>query len=805
MLRNYFKLASRNFSNHKGITFIQLIGLSSGLAVCLLIILVVKYEYSFDKFHSKADKIYRVVANYNKAGEETYSATTPYPMPDALRNDFPELKKVAGVHIQHDAVVRTETRKLFKESSVLFAQPELVDILAIKMITGNVKSSLGKLNQAIVNNTVAKKYFGNVNPIGQTLKLDNKLEVQVTGVMQDWPENSHLTPSILVSYISFNKEYFGFDPTEWGLHSAGRTYILAPDNFDIPALKTKLQAFVKNHIPEDDRNGVSFDVQPLKTFHTDQRYLSGEEKNNAISPVYLHIFLFIGGLILLVAMINYVNLSTARGALRNKEIGVRKLIGASRKQVAWQLLAETILLTMIAGLLAIGILALIIPWFNHLFNKSVQLTFSPLFIIDYFISLLILSVIAGIYPSFILSGTKPLLLAKAHVLSGAGNNQWVRQSLVAVQFACAVALVFGTLVIALQIKYIHGKDPGFQTKNMLTVELPEAKNLNVLRREWLKIAGVQNITFNLGAPASESNFRTGLYPEKGSKNRIDINIKPVDASYLQTFKLLIQAGRWFTPADEKYADDELSEKDQRYNFVINEKLADALGFQDVQQVIGKKYVIGINDIEGEVVGVVKDFHYASLHEAIKPLVFFNFPHFYLTAGIELSNDNPQIALKSIEKIYASQFPDTIFQHEFLDDTIDKFYEADKRAFNILMLFAALALLLACLGLVGLSVFVIQRRFKEIGIRKVLGSTVSGIVKLLSWEFLKPVFIACLLAFPVSWWAMNKWLADFAYRINISWWMLLIAGVSAVVIAMSTVAFQSVKAAISNPTKNLRTE
>jgi putative ABC transport system permease protein len=805
MFKNNLKLAIRNFLSHKGITFIQIIGLSAGLAVCLLIILVVRYEYSFDKFHSKGDKVYRIVLNYNKNGEESYSATTPYPLPDAMRNDFPELKKIAGIHIQHDAVIKTKDRKLFKEPSILFAQPELADILDIKMVTGNVKTSLGQLNQAIINKTAAKKYFGDENPVGQTITLDNKLDVQVAGVMNDWPQTSHLTPSILVSYISFTEKYFGFDPKQWGVHSAGRTYFLAPDNFNIPALKAKLQAFIKDHIPEDDRTGFTFDVQPLKTFHTDQRYLSDEEKSSAISPVYLNIFLLIGGLILLVAVINYINLSTARGALRNKEIGVRKLIGASRKQVTWQLLVETVLLTFIAGVAAMGILSLILPWFNKLFQKSIAFSFPPLFIITYFFFLLVISLIAGIYPAFVLSGAKPLVLARSRALTGSSNKQWVRQSLVAIQFACAVALVFGTLVIALQIRYIHKKDQGFQTKNMLTIQLPEAKNFDLLRREWAKIAGVQNVTFNLAAPASETNFGTGLFPVKGSKDRIDIQFKPVDAEYQRTFGLHLIAGRWLNAEDEKYADLKLPEKDQRYSFVVNEKLVHALGLRNVQDAIGKKYVIGVNDIEGEIVGVVRDFHYASLHEPIKPLVFSNFSYFYYSAGIQLSNDHPQAALKAIEKVYTSQFPDTIFQYAFLDDTINGFYESDQRAFNILMLFAALALLLACLGLVGLSIFVIQRRFKEIGIRKVLGSTVSGIVTLLSWEFLRPVFVACLIAFPVSWWAMNKWLNDFAYRINISWWMLLLAGVTAVIIAMVTVGFQSIKAALSNPVKNLRTE
>ncbi|HUS00967.1 MAG TPA: ABC transporter permease, partial [Chitinophagaceae bacterium] len=598
MFKSYFKLASRNFLRHKGITFIQLLGLSAGLAICLLIVLVVKYEYSFDKFHSKGDKIYRIVLNYNKGGEQSYSATTPYPLPDALRNDFPELKKIAGIHIQHDAVVRTNDKKLFKESSIIFAHPELADILDIKMISGNVKASLAQLNQAIINKTAAKKYFGDADPVGQTLKLDNKLDVQVAGVMEDWPENSHLTPSMLVSYASFTEEYLGLDPKQWGVHSAGRTYFLAPDNLNIRALKTKFSAFIKDRIPADDNTGFTFDVQPLKTFHTDQRYLSGEEKTAAISPVYLNIFLLIGGLILLVAIINYVNLSTARGALRNKEIGVRKLIGASRRQVTWQLLAETVLLTVFAGIVAIGILALILPWFNNLFNKSIPITFSPVFVTGYIILLLVLSLVAGIYPAFILSGAKPLVLAKSRAFTGGRSRQWVRQSLVAIQFACAVALVFGTLIIALQIKYIHKKDPGFQTKNMITVQLPEAKNFDPLRREWAKIPGVQNVTFNLGAPASESNFGTGLFPEKGNKNRIDIQLKPVDAGYQQTFALHMEAGRWFTTEDEKYADIKLPEKDQRYNFVINEKLAHALGFKNVEQAIGKKYVIGVNDIEG---------------------------------------------------------------------------------------------------------------------------------------------------------------------------------------------------------------
>lgn len=805
MFKNNFKLAFRNFLNHKGITSIQLIGLSAGLAVCLLILLVVKYEYSFDKHHSKADNVYRVVLNYKKAGEETFSATTPYPLADALRNYFPELKKVAGLHLQKDAIVKTDTRELFKESSVIFAQPEFAEILDINMIAGNAKASLEGLNQAIINKATATKYFKDVNPLGKLLKLDNKLEVQVTGVMENWPENSHLTPSIIVSYVSFNAKYLGLEPNNWGMKTAGRTYFLAPDNLNIPSLKTKLQAFIKNKIPAEAATGFSFDVQPLKSVHTDQRYLSASETNTAISPVYLNIFLLIGGLILLIAVINYINLSTARGALRNKEIGVRKLIGASRKQVTWQLLAETILLTILAGVLAIGILTLILPWFNKVFQKSVTISFSPVFIIVYFVLLLVLSFLAGLYPAFILSGAKPLVLAKSKALSGGRGKQWIRQTLVAVQFGCAVALLFGTLIIALQFNYINKKDPGFLTKNMLTVQLPEAKNFDMLRREWTKVAGVQNITFNFGAPVSDNGFGTTLIPEKGSQNTIDIQLKPVDAGYLGAFKLNMHAGRWLTVEDEKFADLSLPAKDQRYKLVINEKLANTLGFKDVQQAIGKKYVIGLNEIEGEIVGVVKDFHHASLHQEIKPVVFINFPYFYFSAGIQLANDHPQAAIKAIEKIYASQFPDTIFQYEFLDETINKLYHSDKKTFNILMVFAILALLLACLGLVGLSIFVIQRRFKEIGIRKVLGSTIPGIVKLLSWEFLKPVFVACLFAFPVSWWAMNKWLDDFAYRINISWWMLLVAGVAAIIVAMITVGFQSVKAAITNPVKNLRTE
>ena len=637
------------------------------------------------------------------------------------------------------------------------------------------------------------------------VKLDNKLDLQVSGVMNDWPATSHLIPSMLVSYQSLNKDYVGLDIAEWGLNMSGRTYFLAPDNFNEAAFRNDLRSFVKKYYTSTDAQGIQLDIQPMKDFHLSKKYTS-EADTPAISTAYLNIFSLIAGLILLVAIINYVNLTTARGILRNREIGVRKLIGASRLQVATQLLAETMLLTLFSGLLAVGILKAVIPFFNQLFEKSLSLDFTFTFITGYSLFLLVLSLLAGAYPAFMLSGAKPLLLAKAKQLStGVNSKQWVRQTLVTVQFACAVIFVFGSLVIALQIKYVHEKDPGFKTQDLLNVSLPEPKNFDLLRREWAGITGVDNITFNLGAPVSDNNFGTSLFTDKNNKNRIDIQVKPTDAGYLKTFGLQMVAGRWFTQDDERYANFDLPENQQHFNFIINEKLAHTLGFADVKDVIGKRYTIGVNDIEGEIVGVVKDFNYKSMHDPIESVLLTSFPFFYYNAGIHLAPGYSSATLKAIEKVYSSHFPDTIFEYSFLDDTMNKFYKADERTFNILLLFAGLALLLACMGLVGLSVFVIQRRFKEIGIRKVLGSTVTGIVKLLSWEFLKPVLFACLIAFPISWWAMNKWLNDFAYRINMSWWMLLAAGLFSVIIALVTVGFQSIKAAVANPTTNLRTE
>jgi putative ABC transport system permease protein len=805
MLQNYFKLALRNFRKYKGITFIQLLGFSAGLAICLLIVLVVQYEYSFDKFNKKAGHIYRIVENFKKENSSKSSVTTPYPLPAALRTDFPELKKVVAMHIQKNAQVMNSDHKLFKEFSVVFSGPEILDIFDISILSGNGKTALSQPNQVILSENVAKKYFGKNSAIGQMLMLDNKIDMQVAGIMRDWPSNSHLVPSMLVSYPSLSKEYIGLDITEWGLNIAGRTYFLAPDNFDETAFRKNLSAFVKKYYPPNDAQSIKLDIQPMQDFHLNQTYIS-ETDTPAISLVYLNIFSLIAGLILLVAIINYVNLTTARSILRNREIGVRKLIGASRLQVGTQLLAETILLTFIAGILALGIVKIVLPWFNHLFEKCVSLRLTPSFMGGYILLLLVLSLLAGGYPAIILSGAKPLQLAQSKSLStGTNAKQWVRQTLVTVQFACAVVFVFGSLVIALQIKYVHEKDPGFKIQNLVNVSLPLPKDFDVLRREWANITGVESITFNLGAPVSDNNFGTSLFTDKNNKNRIDIQVKPTDAGYLKTFGLKMVAGRWFTADDERYANFDLPANQQHFNFIINEKLAHTLGFNDVKDALGKRYTIGVNDIEGEIVGVVKDFHYQSMHQPIQSVLLTSFPFFYYNAGLQLAKGYSAATLKAIEKVYSAHFPDTIFEYEFLDDTMNKFYKADERAFSILLLFAGLAILLACMGLVGLSVFVIQRRFKEIGIRKVLGSTVTGIVKLLSWEFLKPVFFACLIALPVSWWAMNKWLNDFAYRINMSWWMLAVAGIFSILIALFTVGFQSVKAAIANPTTNLRTE
>jgi ABC-type antimicrobial peptide transport system permease subunit len=805
VLKNYFKLALRNFKKYKGITLIQLLGFSAGLAICLLIMLVIRYEYSFDKFNKKEAHIYRVTENITKDNSKKFSVTTPYPLPAVLRADNPELKKVVAMHIQKNGQVMNGDHKLFKEFSIVFSSPEILDVFDIDVKSGNGKSALSQPNQVILSQSAAKKYFGDRNPIGQLIKLDNKLDLQVAGIMNDWPATSHLVPSMLVSYQSFTKEYIGMDISQWGLNMSGRTYFLAPDNFNESAFRNNLGAFVKKYFSPQDAEGLRLDIQPMKDFHLSKSYTS-EADTPAISTTYLNIFSLIAGLILLVAIINYVNLTTARGILRNREIGVRKLIGASRVQVALQLLAETMVLTLFSGFLAIVIVEAVIPFFNQLFEKSVSLNLSPSFISAYLLFLALLSLVAGAYPALILSSTKPLLLAQAKQLStGVNSKQWVRQTLVTVQFACAVIFVFGSLVIALQIKYVHQKDPGFVTQNILNVSLPEAKDFDVLRRELTGITGVENVTFNLGAPVSDNNFGTSLYTDKNNKNRIDIQVKPTDAGYLKTFGLKMVAGRWFNEDDERYANFDLPENQQHFNFIINEKLAHTLGFTDVKAILGRRYKIGVNDIEGEIVGVLKDFNYKSMHDPIESVLLTSFPFFYYNAGIQLAPGYPASALRSIEKIYSSHFPDTIFEYSFLDETMNKFYKADERAFNILLLFAGLALLLACMGLVGLSVFVIQRRFKEIGIRKVLGSTVTGIVKLLSWEFLKPVLFACLIAFPISWWAMNRWLNDFAYRINMTWWMLAAAGIFSIIIALVTVGFQSIKAAIANPTINLRTE
>lgn len=804
MIKNYFKIAFRNLWKNKGITALQLLGLSAGLAVCILILMTIKYENSFDKYNSKGDRIYRIVSDHNQGGNVSNSVTTPYPLAAAMKAEFPELEKVSAIHHTSNSFVQLPDKSLFKENDVFFCEPDFLDILDVPLIRGNAKQSLANPGNAVITSEIAKKYFGTNDAIGKTFRLENKIDLQVTAIMDKWPATSHIRPNILVSYSSFSKEYLGLPIEQWGMNISGRTYILTPENFNPEAFERKMVAFVKKYYPQDEAPFIKLGLQPLFDFHLSDKYKPDGE-TTAVSSTYLQIFGWIAALILLIAVINYVNLSTARSGLRSREIGVRKVIGATKKQVMLQFLAESVLFTVFAGVFAVVLAALMLPWLNKLFEKFIPFYFSLPALGIYAIGILLLGCVAGVYPSLILASVKPLSLVQAKSYSGNHNKNRVRQALVAVQFACAIAFVFGSIVIAMQIYYVRHKDPGFKTEKLVNVSIPEPKHLEEMRRDWQNIPGVEDITFNLGAPVSENNFGTSLVVDAATNRKIDLVVKPVDYQYPKTYGLTLLAGRWLTKEDEKYADHTLPDKDQRYNFVINEKLAKALGYNDLQEALGKKYQVGVNDIIGEIVGVVKDFHYKSLHDPIEPLLLMNFSYFFSSAGIKLKTESNPATIEAIKKIYASYFPNALFEYEFMDKAMDRYYKNDEQAFRLLMFITVLAVLLAALGLVGLSVFVIQRRTKEIGIRKVLGSTVNGIVKKLSWEFLQPVLLACLVAFPLSWWAMNKWLENFAYRISITIWIPVITAFVAVIIALITVGFQSLKAAYSNPVKSLRTE
>lgn len=810
MIKNYFKIAWRNLMRHKTFSFINIFGLSLGIATCFIIMMYVQNELSFDRFNKNADRIVRIVFKADINGGKIFEANVMPPVAQTMKNDYPEVQDATRLQVGGAPKIIYKG-KIFKDDEMAFVDPNFFSIFTLPLIEGDAKTALQQPNTIIISKAIAKKYFGNEDALGKTLVFpDNKnVSFKVTGVMDNVPENSHFHFDLFASMLSMDNA----KSDSW-MGSNFFTYVLLKPGADYKKLASKLPAMVEKYMgPQIQQNmGISlkqfitkgnhlgFALQPLTSIHLYSH--SNYELSPPGNAMYVYIFGAIAVFMLLIACINFINLSTAGASQRAKEVGVRKVIGSGRPQLIKQFLIESALLVFIALLISVILVKLALPVFNNISGQELHFNFN-LTVVASFIGLgLLVSFIAGLYPAFYLSSFKPVQVLKGK-FTRANRSFGLRSGLVVFQFFISVGLIIGTIVVWKQMQFIQNKNLGYDKEQLLTIPNSYAlgKNETVFKQEMLQNPQIVNATISSYKPAGPSNGGNALaYPEGRDNEIMKTTEYHVDENYIPTFEMKMVAGRNFS---ENFATDSTA-------MIINETAANAFGWNKTngyREALGKTIIRensnrGIN-VPYHIIGVIKDFNFQSLHQSITPLLMTLEPDHGLIFKVKTADIKGLLAsMKTNWDKFNTGEP---FTFSFMDDLYNKTYAAEQNTGTILNIFALLTILVACLGLFGLVTYTAEQRTKEIGIRKVLGASVVSVTKMLSKDFIKLVFIACLIAFPLSWWAMHQWLQSFAYRINISGWMFLAAGVIAILIALITVSFQAVRAAMANPVKSLRSE
>jgi putative ABC transport system permease protein len=807
MIKNYFKIAFRNLMKYKFISFINLFGLTVGLACCLLITSYILNELSFDRYNKNAKNIYRIERTFLNAETGALSlqlgAVAP-PFAPLLENDFKNIKHATRL-LPISSIPVKYGENIFNEKGLFFAEQNVFDVFDFKVTEGNPANALAEPFSVMLDQKTAKKYFGNTDPLNKVIRLGNQYDCKVTGLFKDLPENSHWHPEILLSFNTLkDSAVYGAENlrTNWG-NNAFYTYLLVPDHFNAKTFEAQLPAFQNRHIPADGKFKASdYSVLTLRKLTDIHLYAHTDEEieiNGDIKRVY--IFAAIALFILLIACINYMNLSSARSVLRAKEIGVRKTAGAGKGELITQFLSESVFIAWMAAVLAFTLTVVALPALNQLSGQNLSvnnlLHWNVLIVI--LLVPFIVGILSGIYPALYLSSFEPVKVLKGIIIKGGGNISF-RKALVVFQFSISIVLIIATVIVFQQLNYIQNKSLGFDKDHVVTVRYNSGldHSYQSFKDELLSNSNIREVALSSRIPSGRLLDSQGSQLNRGDSlapSKADIKYVVADEDFIPTYGIKIVAGRNFS---KDYGMDTSS-------FLINATAVKALELKSNEAAVGKQFQYG--DRKGTIVGVFNDFNFESLHQRIIPLVLYE-PS--VTDGnvgnisIKTSGNVPA-ALAQIEKTWKKYLPEIPYEYKFLDARYAKLYEAENKESSILIIFSCIAIFIACLGLFGLSAFTITQRVKEIGIRKVLGASTGSIVELISKDFLVLVVIAAIIAFPVAWYAMNHWLHNFAYRINIAWWVFVAAGIIAFLIAFATISFQAVKAAISNPVKSLRSE
>ena len=807
MLTNHFKIAWRNIVRQKQASLINLLGLSLGIVSALILFVIVQYEWSYDRFHKNYREIYRIVTETQYENSVDYNAGTSYPIPEALQVDMPQLKAIVPLYATGEQVdvpnKRQENRADKYSEQVIFTTADFFELFDATWLAGNA-AVLSNPNTAVLDRETATRFFGSwEKAIGQQLQLANEVPLQVAAIVEDAPQNSNFPYHLLVSFptLKANAATFDYNPDDWNRTSSSfQTFVLLNPGQEVSAIDKQLDALTKKYFEGKGRATKIHHLQPLTDVHFDLRY-GGSINERMIKRSTLTTLVLIGIFILVMAAINFINLSTAQALGKGKEIGVRKVLGSSRKSLIIQSLGETFLLIFFSVVIAIAMTYIALPHVHHLADipENARLLQSNV-VIFLGVTLIMMTFLSGVYPALILSGFKPVVALKNKINTAQLGGVPVRKGLVVVQFAIAQLLMIGTLVAVRQMAFVRDADLGFDKEAVYTIQVPSddstRQRMAVFKEQLLQIPAVKSVSLASDVPSSSNKWSTNFYfdgNESDDHIKFPTFLKFADADYFDNYTLTFVAGRPY------------AESDTLREAVVNEAMVQKLGLPSAEDAVGKRIRIGFVSTWTTITGVVKDFTPNSLREEIGPIIMSTSKERYFVAGIKLEKGAGKNALDAINERFEQLYPEYYLQGGFLDESIAKFYEQEEKMALAYQLFALLSLVISSIGLYGMISYLIGQKVKEIGIRKVLGASVASIVYLFSKEFIYMVGIAFCIAAPIAYYFMQGWLSNFAYRIELGVGLFLFVVLATLLIAMLTIGIKAFRAAVANPVESLRDE
>lgn len=802
MIKNYLKVAFRNLQRNRKHAVLNILGLSVALAACIIVFLVIQFETSYDKHLSNYHHIYQVMTKSVHADGENFSSGVPFPTLKYLRKDFPqyrfaELMQAYGTQVTtRNKASTTGDKKFYEETGVFYGEPELLEMFELKFIRGNA-STLTDVSSVALGKSMAEKYFGSVEEaMGQRINFNNEArDLQVNAVFEDVPVNTDFPFQVVASYAGFLKYGEGWSFDDWGSNTSNhQVYALLPKGTNVPLMDQQVSLFEQKYF-KSDRSRRSHFLQPLSKIHFDTRFSTNGD--HITSSTALYTLSFIALLIILMACINFVNLSTALAVTRSKEVGIRKVMGGSKAQLRLQVFSETTVIVCLALFIALGLAYLALPYIKNIMIVQDKLFLFNTGSILFMLLITVLTIfLSGIYPALVMGKFRPVEAIKNKINTSKIGNISLRRVLVVLQFAFSQVFIIATIIAISQMKFIRNADLGFNKEAVININI-NGDSASIARRkafasELLSRNDVKQVSFSLDAPSSDNTWQSNFAFDKMEDRDFVVNIKYADENYANTYGLQMVAGKFYEASDTPRS------------YVVNETFLKKVGVANTQDAIGKMLRIG-GDRPKPVVGVVKDFKPHSLREAVAPIVMTPRNTNYGVAGIRLSGNNLLLTNAEIEKIWNRYYPEYVYNSSFLDDNIRKFYVQEEQVSRMYKVYAMIAILISCLGLYGLISFMVVQKTKEVGIRKVLGASIGSIVYLFSKEFTILITIAFVLAAPAAWYLMSTWLQNFEYRIPITIGVFLVAIVVSVAIAWITVGYKALRAALSNPVKSLRSE